>query len=307
MEGRLISVATATRWTQRIALHAHSHGHIAGAQQEFSQPAGGRELDDKIEESETRHYDTFAQHKTRRDVLLSSRIPRRDIVIRSVKPIVEKRGGSLGCVVDIGCGIGASAVYMNGLFDRYIGVDFSKGMIDIAHSFTAEIPNVEFMVANVKETTLPAGCADVVYMDGALHHMTDLPRVMQSMTRIAKPGAWFIAREPQRANPLIQLLRWSRMRIDPSYSSDQRFFLKRELTELLAEAGLDNIEARYQGFLTPPLAQVVLHPQALFAPVSRAAVALEGVAEKAMLGPLGALSWNITVYGQFPNRELVES
>jgi len=253
-----------------------------------------------IERAEERHYDTFAEHKTRRDVIASSRIPRRDIVLRAVRPVWEARGGSLGCIVDVGCGIGASAVYLNGHFDRYVGIDFSRGMIEIGRTFTAGIANVELIHANIKDASLPTGIADVVYMDGALHHMSNAVEVMQSLRRLAKPGAWFVAREPQRANPLIQLLRKLRMRIDPSYSSQQHFFSRSEIVTLLEAGGLEEVEARYQGYLTPPMAQVVLNPQAIFAPLAQAIVALEGVAERIMIGPLAQLSWNITVYGRFP-------
>ena len=253
-----------------------------------------------IERDEERHYNTFAEHKTRRDVIASSRIPRRDIVLRAVRPVWEARGGSLGCIVDVGCGIGASAVYLNGHFDRYVGIDFSRGMIELGRTFTAGVPNVELIHANVKDASLPRGIADVVYLDGALHHMTNAADVMQSLRRLAKPGAWFVAREPQRANPFIQILRTLRMRLDPSYSSQQSFFSKREIVTLVEAGGLQSVEARYQGFLTPPMAQVVLNPQAVFAPLARLIVSLEGVAERIMIGPTAALSWNITVYGRFP-------
>jgi hypothetical protein len=123
---------------------------------------------------------------------------------------------------------------------------------------------------------------------------------MQSLRRLAKPGAWFVAREPQRANPFIQLLRKLRMRLDPSYSSQQSFFSRSEIVALVEAGGLESVEAQYQGFLTPPMAQVVLNPQAVFAPLARLIVSLEGMAERVLRGPLAALSWNITVYGRFP-------
>lgn len=253
-----------------------------------------------VERAEEQHYDTFAEHKTRRDVIASSRIPRRDIVLRAVRPVLRERGGSLGCIVDVGCGIGASAVYLDGHFDRYVGIDFSRSMIDIGRTFTAGVPNVEFIQANIKDASLPRQIADVVYMDGALHHMANATEVMQSLRRLAKPGAWFIAREPQRANPLIQLLRKIRMRLDASYSSQQHFFSRSEIVALVEAGGLQSVETQYQGFLTPPMAQIVLYPQAVFAPLARLIVLLEGVAERIMRGPLATLSWNITVYGRFP-------
>jgi SAM-dependent methyltransferase len=253
-----------------------------------------------VERAEERHYDTFAEHIARRDVIASSRIARRDIVLRAVRPVLQARGGSLGCVVDVGCGIGASAVNLNGHFDRYVGIDFSQREIEIGRTFTAGVPNVELIHANIKDASLPRQIADVIYMDGALHHMSSVAEVMQGLRRLAKPGAWFIAREPQRGNPFIQALRKLRMWLDASYSSQQRFFTKREIVGLIEAGGLESVEARYQGFLTPPLAQIVLYPQAIFVPLAHLIVLLEGVAERVMIGPLAPLSWNITVYGRFP-------
>jgi SAM-dependent methyltransferase len=253
-----------------------------------------------VEGAEERHYDTFAEHISRRDIIASSRIARRDIALRAVRPVLQAQRGSLGCVVDVGCGIGASAVHLNGHFDRYVGIDFSQREIEIGRAFTAGIPNVELIHANIKDPSLPRQIADVIYMDGALHHMANVAEVMQGLRRLAKPGAWFIAREPQRANPFIQLLRRIRMRLDSSYSSQQRFFTRREIVGLLGAGGLLSVEARYQGFLTPPFAQVILYPQAIFVPLSRLVVLLEGIAEQVMIGPLAPLSWNITVYGRFP-------
>ena len=256
--------------------------------------------DTSVEVLEEKHYDTFAEHKTRRDVIESCRIPRQDIVLRAVDPVLNARG-SLGCLVDVGCGIGASAIYLNGNFERYVGIDFSKGMIEIGRRFTAGIPDVELIQANIKDSTLPQHIADVVFMDGALHHMTDAPEVLRSLRRLAKPGAWFVAREPQRGNPLIQLLRRLRMQVDPSYSRNQIFFSRRELVSLLESAGMKSIEVRYQGYLTPPMAQIVLNPQAVFAPLAKFLVRLEGLVERIMVGPLAPLSWNIVVYARFPS------
>ena len=248
------------------------------------------------------HYNRFAAHKARRDMVPSSRIPRRDIVLRSVRPVLESRAGSLGVVLDVGCGIACDALYMNGLFERYVGVDFSEGMIRCGRVLTGRVSNVNLVVANVEEVSISDSFADVVYMNGALHHMTDIPGVIQALRRLAKPGAWLVAREPQRGNPIIQVLRWIRMRVDASYSSDQVFFAKRELIDVLHAAGLQDIDVRFQGFLTPPMAEVVLKPLWLTAPLARLLVSLEGLMERVMIGPLARLSWNVTAYARFPGK-----
>ena len=254
--------------------------------------------------SEMDQYNRFAAHLMHRDVMPSSRFPRRDIVLRSVRPVLEACDGALGVVLDVGCGIACGAVYMNGLFERYVGVDFSEGMIRCGRDFTREVCNVDLVVANVKDLPISDRSADVVYVNGALHHMnmTDIPGVILALRRSAKPGAWLVAREPQRGNPVIQVLRWIRMRVDASYSSDQMFFTKQELIYILHTAGLKDVHIRYQGFLTPPMSDVVLKPLWLTVPLARLLVSLEGIVEAVMVGPLARLSWNVTAYARFPGK-----
>ena len=88
-----------------------------------------------------------------------------------------------------------------------------------------------------------------------------------------------MAIEPQRENPLIQLLRKIRMKINPGYSSDQKFFTKKEMYEILHNLNVKNPEVEYTSFLTQPFAQVVLKPQ-FFIPLVRVIISLENFIEK---------------------------
>ena len=205
-----------------------------------------------VEGAEERHYDTFAEHISHRDIIASSRIARRDIALRAVRPVLQAQRGSLGCVVDVGCGIGASAVHLNGHFDRYVGIDFSQRK---SRSVARSPPAFRTSSSSMPTSrTIAAGqIADVIYMDGALHHMANVAEVMQGLRRLAKPGAWFIAREPQRANPFIQLLRRIRMRLDPSYSSQQHFFTRREIVGLLGAGGCYQSRLAIRDFSRRPL------------------------------------------------------
>jgi SAM-dependent methyltransferase len=149
-------------------------------------------------------------------------------------------------------------LHLAGDFDRYIGIDQSEAMIEAARALTHDLPEAAFVHANVKSEDLPVGVADLVLLVGALHHMTDIGDVIQSLTRLAKPGADFVAIEPHRGNPIIQAMRWLRVRIDREYSGDQHFFIKPELGQILADGGLTDVELSYRSFLTQPFAQVIL-------------------------------------------------
>ncbi|MBB54795.1 MAG: hypothetical protein CMF67_10530 [Magnetovibrio sp.] len=250
------------------------------------------------EEIDRALFDKISKSYARKDVVPSTRAARRAIVKRAMRPIIAERGG-LGTVIDIGCGIGAQAKYLEGDFDNYIGVDYSHELIEIGRRTFADRSDIRFVEANVKNLPFAEEMADVILIVGALHHMTDLETVMLSLTRIAKPGANFVAIEPQCGNPLIQCLRWMRMQLDTHYSSDQKFFSDRELHAILDFAPLTKTRVEYQGFLTPPFGQAGVRPQILFRPLSALARALEPVAEFICIGPLARLSWNAVCYGKF--------
>ena len=75
-------------------------------------------------------FDRIADQYSLKDVILSTQISRRSIVCRALKPIVETEG-KIGTLVDVGCGIGAQAKYLDGSFEKYIGIDYSSNLIGI--------------------------------------------------------------------------------------------------------------------------------------------------------------------------------
>jgi SAM-dependent methyltransferase len=152
---------------------------------------------------------------------------------------------------------------------------------------------------NIKEANVPDHSADVILSIGALHHMTDMDEVFRSLKRYAKPGTVLVAVEPQRGNPLIQLLRFIRGRMDGDYSEEQHFFSKEELAALFQRNGLQDVELRYHYYLTPPFAQVVFQPQAIFEPLSRLAVRGDRWLGRKMPAFLQPLSFNLIATGQF--------
>jgi len=244
-------------------------------------------------------FDAIGMDYAQKDIVASTRVARRSILLRAVLPMVAE-AGSLGTVVDVGCGPGSQAIYLAGSYERYIGIDQAQSMVDIGNGLTERMGNVEFQCANFKSAPLPPGTADTVMFINVLHHMTDLDTVFETARRIAKPGARVIALEPQSGNPLVQGLRWVRTKVDSGYSADQHFFAAEEFRAILDGAGLRDIDVRFQSYLTQPFATVVLSPQFLFDPLSRLATALEPAVERLCAGPLARLSWLICAHARFP-------
>lgn len=244
-------------------------------------------------------FDEIAASYAKKDVVASSAIAREYRILCAVEPILAQQD-DLGTVVDIGCGVGAPAKFLNGRYQKYIGVDQSAELVEAGQTFTDEFDNVEFVVGNAKETGLPNNVADVVLIIGALHHMTEMDEVLQEAQRIAKPGAYFAIIEPQNGNPLIQGMRWLRARMDGSYSEEQIYFSEAELSSLFTRNGLSDLHVHYYGYASTPFAQVVLNPQAITISLSRFSVQMDRWFAAHLPRTLERFSFDIAVTGSFP-------
>jgi len=243
-------------------------------------------------------FDSIAGQYAKKDIARSSSIARKAQLLYAVGPVLKKRK-TLGTIVDIGCGAGASASYLSGCFERYIGIDHSEKMIDAARALNKNVPGAEFVVSDAISAAIPANTADLILSIGALHHIEDLDTALGSIKKIAKPGAFFVAVEPQNSNPIIQSLRRIRQAVDKGYSREQVFFSEKRLKTLLAAHGITDLNAEYYGFLSPPLAQVILNPQAIFARVSLAAVRFDAWCAGHLPVFMGRFTFNIIMRGIF--------
>lgn len=243
-------------------------------------------------------YDAIAEKYMRKDMVPSSALARRSQLLAAMQPVLSKRK-SVGTIVDIGCGIGAPGVFLDGRYTHYIGLDQSAEMIEAGNLFNQTQEHVTLIADNVKASSVPDNTADLILVVGALHHMTGLDDVMQSMVRMAKPGADFVIIEPQNGNPLIQFMRWVRTKIDAGYSEEQIFFSEQALLDLCQRHGFQNINVAYHGFLATPFAQVIIKPQAISVPLSRFAIWIDSWLNHHLRGPLRKLSFNIVLTGIF--------
>jgi len=253
----------------------------------------------RLEEKDREHFDRIAETYSRKDTVRSCRVAREYQVRRCIASVL-KETGKIGTIIEVGCGIGRAAKYLKGQYDKYIGIDQSLRLIEVARLFNADCP-AEFLCENIKSSSLPDGIGDVVILIGALHHMTEMDAIMGALQRIARPGAAFVALEPNRGNPLIMGLRRIRQKIDAAYSEDQRYFSRRELIELLERHRFCEIQVQYQGYVSPPFAEVMLRPQLIFALLSRMAVAVDHALDSHLPGALRFLSWNLLAQARFPS------
>jgi SAM-dependent methyltransferase len=93
-------------------------------------------------------------------------------------------------VLDVGCGAGEFAIRLAERAGRVDAVDRSAVMIEAARR--AVPANVNCLLGDVGEMTLPAGAYDAITSISALHHMS-LPTVLPHLAQALRPGGILIA------------------------------------------------------------------------------------------------------------------
>jgi SAM-dependent methyltransferase len=99
-----------------------------------------------------------------------------------------------GRVLELGCGPGRNALYLDGLGCRVDAVDFSAEAIEWARQRAgAAGAVVEFRCGSIFDVTFTAGSYDLVYDSGCFHHLPPHRRrdYLELVDRALKPGGRF--------------------------------------------------------------------------------------------------------------------
>lgn len=251
------------------------------------------------EEADRALFDRIAARYARKDHFRSSSIARKGILLQALEPFWKERR-DLGRLVEIGCGVGATARYLDGLFDDYCGIDQSGELVRLAREIFRGHPHIRFRNENIKSVDWVGDKADTILLNGALHHMTELDRVLPVIRTIGHPGSMIVVIEPHCGNPIIQGLRKLRTRLDHNYSHEQVFFHPGEVESLLGGAGFKLISSFNLGFFSQPFAQVILHPQWLFTPISKLAVKIDSLLIRRLPRSLSHTSFLVAVIAEIP-------
>lgn len=193
-------------------------------------------------------------------------------------------------IIEVGCGHGANSEYLGELFDNYMGLDYSEELVKIASERYGNL-KTKFVVDNIKEID-KYGRFDIVIGIGILHHVDNIEEVLLKLKEIGHENTLYLFYEPQRGNPFIQLLRKIRMKIDTSFSSDQVFFEKQDLTDIVTNLGFSNIKTRYNGYFTPPFAQVMLKPVFIFRSLVKISIIMDNILFRKVNS---RLAWNFMI------------
>jgi len=97
-------------------------------------------------------------------------------------------------VLDLGCGTGNLTKFLSGkAMCSLVAVDISLEMLNVAKN---KLPKVRFLSCAVEEMPFKARSFDVVVGYSVLHHLPDLGRLFNEVSRVLKPAGSFVFAEP---------------------------------------------------------------------------------------------------------------
>ncbi len=112
-------------------------------------------------------------------------------------------------VLEIGCGTGGFARRLAERSTHVLALDVSPEMIRIAREGSAQFPNLEFQLANVRHIPLDVRSFDCIASIATLHHLP-FPEMLLKMKAALKPGGVLLVLdlfEPKRlSDSLLNLL-----------------------------------------------------------------------------------------------------
>ena len=247
------------------------------------------------EQRDQKLFDQIADDYCRKDLLPASRLARKLRLHQTLQTVPAYPNARM---LEVGCGTGFAAKYLQGRFATYFGVDYSENLIKYARAHNAG-PGIEFEMTNIKDFGLGREF-DMIFAIGVLHHLDDLDSALSHMVGLLKPGGWLLANEPHSGNPVVSLARRFRKKLDPQYSEDQAEMTAAHLLAAYEAAGLRSVRVIPQGLFSTLFAEVPMKLQCLAVPLAATACFVDSILEGTFGRLLRSVTWNVIAIGRRP-------
>ena len=164
--------------------------------------------------------------------------------VKLIERLAARAGVPRGArVLDVGCGLGASARWLAGEYDcRVLGITLSPVQVRLARAAAGPLaPRVSFRVADAERWTPPSEAFDVVWVVECSEHLRDKAGFMAKCARALAPGgklalcAWLAAGSTPAQAELVREIETAML--CPSLASLSDY------TRWMDEAGLGDISA----------------------------------------------------------------
>ncbi len=154
-------------------------------------------------------------------------------------------------VLEVGCGTGGMArglALVAGPAGYVVGIDLSETMLAEARRRSADVPNLEFLKADVHHLPFAEGSFDRCYSRNVFEVVDDPRRALFEMVRVLRPGGVIVIPAPDYGSLSIDGSDRALTRTIINYISDveSNGWMGRQLPYLFVLAGLDNIKIDVQ-------------------------------------------------------------
>lgn len=160
-----------------------------------------------VHDSERRFHDAWAASECADAVEIDAAFealtsPENRFILQVLGDVHGKR------LLDVGTGLGESAIYFAKLGADVTAVDISPKMIALcAENAKRHGVALTTHVATGENLGLPVESFDILYAANVLHHIHDRERFLQNIRDVLKPGGVFVAWDPIKYNPVINVYR----------------------------------------------------------------------------------------------------
>lgn len=111
-------------------------------------------------------------------------------------------------LLDVGTGLGESAIYFAKLGAVVTAIDISPKMVALCLENARRLGvTLTAHAATGEDLGLPDNAFDIVYAANVLHHIEDREQFLATMRRVLAPGGTFVAWDPLMYNPVINVYR----------------------------------------------------------------------------------------------------